>query len=135
MRPLQTPKGSVWFAGVAVGINQLRNTVARICKQAGLDGHRTNHSLRATAATRLYEAGMEEQLVSEITGHRSECVREYKRTTEEMKRQANAVISGCETSVSDIAPKVVRKEPLSANQLPVNITVNVNMVDPTKVQF
>lgn len=34
----------------------------------------TNHSLRATAATRLYAAGVDEQLIAEKTGHRSSTV-------------------------------------------------------------
>ena len=37
----------------------------------------------ATAATRLYNAGVDEQLIMETTGHRSlEGVRSYKRTSE-----------------------------------------------------
>jgi integrase len=36
-----------------------------------LKGRYTNHSLRATTATRLYQAGVEEQLIMERTGHRS----------------------------------------------------------------
>ena len=36
----------------------------------GIKGYKTNHSLKATA-TRLYSAGIDEQLVMERTGHRS----------------------------------------------------------------
>ena len=35
---------------------------------AGISGFKTNHSLRAT---RLYQSGVGEQLVTERTGHRS----------------------------------------------------------------
>ena len=76
-----------------VGINMLTATIARLCKEAGLKGFRSNHSLRATAATRLYEDGQDEQLISEITGHKSNAVREYKRTNTEMKRKANQTIN------------------------------------------
>jgi integrase len=38
-----------------------------MCEAIGLPG-RTNHSLRATAATRLYQADMDEQLIAEKTG-------------------------------------------------------------------
>ena len=37
-------------------------------KAAGLQGHYTNHSLRATAAKRLSEAGVDEQLITQCTG-------------------------------------------------------------------
>ena len=54
----------------------------------------TNHSLRATAATRLYEAGIDEQLVMERTGHRSlEGVRSYKRTSSEQKEVVSDILS------------------------------------------
>ncbi len=66
--------------------NKLEGIVSRLCTEAGIPGFRTNHSLRATAATRLYNAGVEEQQVMEITGHRStEGVRNYKRTSSAQK--------------------------------------------------
>ena len=57
-------------------------TVGRICKSAGIPGHKTNHSLCATTATRLYQSGVDEQLVMERLGHRSlDVVRSYKQTS------------------------------------------------------
>ena len=53
----------------AVGHNSLANTVKRIFEKAGIEGHFTNHSLRASAATRLFEAGIDEQLIMQRTGH------------------------------------------------------------------
>jgi integrase len=46
-----------------------------MCKDRGLHGYRTNHSLRTSAATRLYQAGVDEQLITEVTGHRSNAVK------------------------------------------------------------
>ena len=57
-----------------------------MCKQAGIPRYDTNHSLRATAATRLYHAGVDEQMVMERTGHRSlEGVRTYKHTSKQQR--------------------------------------------------
>ena len=51
-------------------------------KEAGIIGYKTNHSLRATAAIKLYQSGVDEQLIMERTGHRSlDGVRSYKRTS------------------------------------------------------
>lgn len=62
--------------------NKLDGSVAKRCKSTGITGYRTNSSFRASAATRLYQAGVDEQLVMERTGHRSlEGVRSYKRTS------------------------------------------------------
>ena len=58
--------------------------VQDMCTQAEIPGHKTNHSLWATTATRLYHAGIDEQLIMERTGHHSiDRVRSYKQTNEE----------------------------------------------------
>ena len=60
--------------------------MSEMCKECGIGGFKTSHSLRATAATRLYSAGIDEQLVMERTGHHSlEGIRSYKRTSAEQK--------------------------------------------------
>ena len=51
-----------------------------MCMQIGVEG-KTNHSLRATGATRLFEANVPEKLIQERTGHRSiDALRMYERT-------------------------------------------------------
>ncbi|MES9879628.1 MAG: tyrosine-type recombinase/integrase [Sedimenticola sp.] len=114
-----------WFACAPLGVNQLRGTVARLCMEAGLKGFRTNHSLRATAATRLYQAGLDEQLVCEITGHRSETVREYKRTDLNMKRHASAVINATAQTSGEQDDR--KRICLEQHPTPLNITINLNM--------
>ena len=84
----------MWFLNKAVGVNTLREVVKNVCEKAGLPGFYTNHSLRATSATRMYRNDIEEQVIQEITGHRSLAVRSYKRTSEHQKRVAsNAIFS------------------------------------------
>ena len=47
-------------------------------KNASIPGYFTNHSLRVTAATRLYDAQVDEATIMEKTGHRSvEGIRTY----------------------------------------------------------
>ena len=69
LKPLPVPRANQWYSKAPTGHNILSNIVARLCQRAGIDGHRTNHSLRATAATRLYQSGVDEQLIMEQTGH------------------------------------------------------------------
>ncbi|XP_067654082.1 uncharacterized protein KIAA1958-like [Haliotis asinina] len=90
--PRKVPKGDDWFMETPVGHNKLQNTVGRICGQAGILGRKTNHSLRATAATRLYEANVDEQIICEQTGHRSDVVRVYKRTADAQKAAASDIV-------------------------------------------
>ena len=86
LRPLADPKTYVWFSCQALGIHKITTTVSRLCAAAGLSGFRTNHSLRTTAASRLYDKKFNEQLVSETTGYRSTSVRSRKRTSETQRK-------------------------------------------------
>ena len=83
---------TTWFDDAPVGIHRLQSTVGRICKDAGMVGYYTNHSLRATAATRMYDEGMDEQLISEKTGHSSTAVRSYKRTSDQQQKEVSNVV-------------------------------------------
>ena len=57
-----------------------------MCKNAGMVGYYTNHSLRATAATRLHHHNIEDQQIMERTGHHSvEAIRSCKRTSHQQE--------------------------------------------------
>ncbi len=77
-------------------------------RQAGKSGTFTNHSLRVTAATRMFEGGVEEQLVKEKTGHKSDAVRAYKRMSEELMEKAERAMI-CPQNI-DSNSAVKRKE-------------------------
>ena len=77
----------------------------RLCKSAGILGFKTNHSLRATTATRLHQSGIDEQLIMERTGHQStEGVRSYKRTSQQQSEDISDILHcsrrACTTSHS-----------------------------------
>ena len=56
--------------------------VKDICADAGVKGNKSNHSLRATGATELYQAGVPEKVIQERTGHLSLTgLRQYERTS------------------------------------------------------
>ena len=94
LKPLKNPRGAYWYAAQPIGRDKLNGTVARICKAAGIQGFKTNHSLRATAVTCLYHADIDEQIIMETTGHRSlEGVRSYKRTSDQQKESISDILS------------------------------------------
>ena len=84
LKPLNNPKGDCWFCKVSIGHNVLQQMIPNLFKAAGIQGHFTNHSLRATSATRLVEAQIDEQLIMQSTGHSSTAVRAYKRIGEKL---------------------------------------------------
>ena len=104
----------------------LNQTVARLCSEAGIGGYRTNHSLRATAATRLCQAGVDEQLIMERTGHHSlEGVRSYKHTSGSQKE-----------AVSDLLhAKPAKQTALALNQPLATTTPSQQIVNERLIQF
>ena len=58
-----------------------------MCNAAGISGQPTSHSLRATAAARLFHKGInQQQLIMHITGHRNTTgFRSYKHIPEDQK--------------------------------------------------
>ena len=87
-----TPK--VWYCDQPYGNNKVSTTVKDLCKRAGFEGKFTNHSLRATSASRMYANMVPEQVIKEVTGHKSDCVRVYKLTCDSIRQEASKVISG-----------------------------------------
>ncbi len=63
-----------WFSDRPVGVNMLKKVIPSLARRAGLSGKYTNHSLRATCATRMFQAGVDEQLIKTFTGHCSDAV-------------------------------------------------------------
>ncbi len=129
LRPLDKPSSNVWFACQVVGRQKLAGIVGSICKEAGFEGYRSNHSLRATAATRLYNAEVDEQLIGLVTGHRSSAIQKYKRTTEKQKRKCSSIIQGHSGEASSGEPAEKKTETTTSSTPRVHVVVNVNVKD------
>lgn len=136
LKPLQKPKGDVWYTAQAVGHNTLASTVSRLCKDAGIEGFFTNHSLRTSAATRLFDAGVDEQVIMLRTGHRSTGgVRSYKRATESLKKQTSQVLDDAsnvkKTKLAVSAEDCCSSEPQTTSMATTAAKENTN---PTPLQ-
>lgn len=140
LRPLEGDRKweneSIWYCTSPMGRQKLAGVVSGLCSKAGLEGFRTNHSLRASAASRLYAEGVDEQPIKEVTGHRSNAVREYQRTNKDQMKCVNKIVQGCSSTPSaPIAPTAVslKTEPTESTSKrqklehgEVQITVNVS---------
>ena len=88
-----------------MGHNILGQTVKRLCQKAGIEGYFTNHSLRATAATCLFESKVDEQLIMQQTGHSTSTgVRSYKRIGEKLKNITSDVLNGSTEKMKSDVP-------------------------------
>ena len=94
MRPKIKALPSLWYCDQPFGNNKVGNCVKEMCKEAGFEGKFTNHSLHATSASRMYQSLVPKQVIKELTGHKSDCVRTYKRTNDDIRKIASNTISG-----------------------------------------
>ena len=122
-----------------VGINQLKKFVQTITCEAGVSGY-TNHSLRATAMTRMFNQGVPEKVIADKSGHRSlDGLRAYEHPSHNLEKAAGEVIADPTRSFEDIkqekqlAVEDVKQKPIDIlQQLPGfsglnNCTINFNV--------
>ena len=142
-RPLEnvlTDSMSPWYSGAQpIGKNTLEHKLSRMCALAGIEGRVTNHSLRATSATQMYEMGVPEKIIQERTGHRSlEALRVYERTNTHQQETASNILSDLQvrtyadrmyhsqtTSTSIGAPQSFQGLPVSFGNL-YGCTINIH---------
>ena len=80
------------FTKQVLGRNTLSTIVKRFCEEAGFQGNYTNHSGKVTCATTLFRSGVDEQLIMRQTGHRSDAVRAYKRSSKEQDVMVSSIL-------------------------------------------
>ena len=113
LRPLERyEEHKLWFYARAIGHNILKGMLKNMFREAGIftDG-KSNHSLRATATTRMIDAGLPEKVIMDRTGHHSlDGLKPYSRTTDRQQQQMSAVISCSELMIKDKETTVEKKE-------------------------
>ena len=80
-----------WYEHAPVGKEKLRTFVATMCQEAGI-APKTNHSLRATGATALFNANVLEKLIRDVTGHHSNLLQLYEHSTLQQKQAVSSVL-------------------------------------------
>ena len=90
--PMETD--TPWYSAVPIGKNMLQNMVKSMCTEAKIQDSKTNHSLRATAATQMFQNGVPEKVIQARTGHVSvEGLRAYERLSEHQHKAACNLLS------------------------------------------
>ena len=129
--------GKSWYKTTPMGVNSLKMMMPRVSELAGLRNRYTNHSLRATAATRMFASGIPEKVIAEFTGHKSsKALQVYERTTGEQVKKAELAISNQESmlpakvpdDVPDVKPDFdkVKNLPTFSGNLS-GCTININL--------
>ena len=71
-----------------------------MCKAAGLK-RKTSHCLRVTCTSSLFNAGVEEKLIRERTGHRSDSLFKLEKPRKEKITEESSVL-GLSTSATEV---------------------------------
>ena len=112
-------KGRYLAGTTPIGHNTLSKTVY-VMQQELVVLKQTMHSLRVTSATRLFQSGMDEQLIMGRTGHRSiDGIRTYKRVSNEQKEDISNVLNSATNGDIQPQPKKLKvHDPQSDPQNP-----------------
>ena len=92
------------FDNSPVGINTLNSILPNLCKAAGIK-RKTAHCLRVTCVSKLFNSGVEEKLIRERTGHRSNALFAYEKTSEKKVSHVSALL-GAETKTENKEEKL-----------------------------
>lgn len=79
------------FERSPVGINTLNSILPDLCKAVGVK-RKTAHSLHVTCVTTLFNNEVEEKLIRERSGHRSNALFSYEKTSEEQIKNVSSLL-------------------------------------------
>ena len=96
-----------WYYDTPVGHNILKTKLKVMFEAVGLDaGGISNHSLRATGVTRMYDKGVPEKIIMERSGHLSiSGVHSYERTTCLQQKQVSDVLTSSSSTYDPVKVK------------------------------
>ena len=84
----------MWYSYQPLGVGTLSKVIAKLCNAARMYGKYSNHSLRSTAVICMNDENIDEQQITEVTGHKSVAVHKYKRMSMEKQKEMSGVLYG-----------------------------------------
>ena len=96
LRSLEKTNPAQWYSVQVVGKHTLSKVVGKLLKDAQLDGFFSNHSLRRTSTTHLFQAGVDRKVIKEFTGHVSDAIDKYQITSVNQKEELSKIIGGAD---------------------------------------
>ena len=119
-RPLEkapTESTIPWYLGSQpVGRNTLDFKLRNMCSLAVIQAEIiSNHGLRATSATQMFEMGVPEKIIMERTGHKTlDALRTYERKNDKQHKTVSHILSNNARNLS--APRTFNNPFFSINQ-------------------
>ena len=121
LTPLRKPRESLWYSVQKVGEATIKTYMKTIARNGGIDtdGRRfTNHSIRKTTVRKLQKAGISNDKIASITGHKSEeTLRDYAATDMEDHKKISNILSvkpamGVPCNTVQSVPQASMRQPL-----------------------
>ena len=106
--PKWQPGSDYWYTNRPVGKNTLAKYIQTMMEEAGIQGHFHNHSTRKSTCTRLFQKGVDPQLIKEQTGHKSDAIMRYKKSNLVMKQKVSDMLSVLPCEMEEIR----KREPI-----------------------
>ena len=118
LKPLDPPTDDVWYTNQPVGIHTIDTYMKCIATQGGLSQTNkkfTNHSVRKTTVRKLQKAGISNDKIAAITGHRNEqSLRAYSNADSDDHQGISRILSNTITNTHSHNNKVPAKHSASA---------------------
>jgi len=87
---------NVWYTKEVLGKNTISSIMKGLSQKAGLSKPYTNHCVRASTVTTLYQAGIDTQQICSITKHKNEStLSHYIESSSEKQKQIASNILSC----------------------------------------
>lgn len=101
LRPKRTVPSdptSPWYDNIPVGKNTLSTMVKDMFSEVNIQG-KSNHSLRASGATALFQKDVPERIVQKVTGHKSlDALRSYEKISLQQHQNVSKILMSNTTS-------------------------------------
>ena len=126
---------AVWFDNVHVGCNKVNELMRRISDCENLSAAYTNHSVRATATTVMYQGGVDTKQICKITKHKSEeSLKHYidGQSADQKRRCSEVLCSAFQANSSCVSSGVsfdTAEEPSSLSLIRINVSTPVRSVN------
>ena len=104
------PECDIWYAKGPLGKNEIGKFLLKAAKAANLSGNISNHSVRKTCISRLMDAGVPENYVAQLSGHKNlKSLDSYKSASASDQRKMSLTLSRCPTTSQVSNPQQQRQ--------------------------
>ncbi|XP_031573097.1 zinc finger MYM-type protein 4-like [Actinia tenebrosa] len=120
------------FCRSPVGINTLNKILPNLCEEAGME-RKTSHCLRITCASRLFQNQVDEKLIRDRTGHRSNALLKYEKSSLQQETVVSNLLGPPLANLTDNSSTVATSTKTSSSET--NVSCSKVLEDIESLDF